>query len=669
MARFFNDASQEYLELDSAPITATPFTMACWFNSNDIGANQGLMWLGDKDVADHYWAMLANGAGGGDPIAFQAVAGGGAANAVTSTGFSADTWHHACGVAVSAIDRAVFIDGGSRGTNVTSRTPLNADRITIGGLGDSTPTLYMSGAIAEAAFWNVALSDAEVALLAKGFSPLFIRPQNLVAYWPLIRDDDNDLIGGFDLTAFNTPTVATHPPLIVYPTIPTLPFSTGIQTLSPTGIVSTEAFGSPDISLRRLGVTGIASVEAIGVPSIIKRQGAVVIISDQKPILVTPGFTDYKVRLKNQSGSLVAEFDSWRSLSFSHLINAPGSCRLEIDALDSRADLFELDGQIEVWRRNLDVGLDWYIEWEGFHRTGNDLVQQDNRQSFVSYSAGYLDLLRRRHIMYLAGTSQSAKSGVGETVIKSYVDQNAGLAALIANGRLGNIDGNFSGLTIETDQGFGDSWEGARAFKNLLTTIADIAIETNVDVELVGTGAATYQFKVHDKQIGLDRTTVGLTTSGLNAAGNVPVIFSLAFGNMAMPLLSINRSTEANAIFVLGQGEEDNREIVFRQDDIAIADSPWNQIELVKNATQESTTSGLNSVGDEALVEHQKKETINFIALQLESIFYGKDYKWGDLITARYKDLQFNKKIVDVRIVVSKTQEGEQINLEFADIP
>lgn len=216
MARAFDDGSSQHLELDSPPITAAPFTISAWINSDELTTNQTCIFIGDKDVADNFWALRLSGATGGDPVSFFALDGT-TVSAATSSGYSADTDHHICAVETAADDRAVFIDGGSKGTNATSVTPAGADRVAIGRSGDSTPGFYMSGNISEVAIWNVALSDAEVALLAKGFSPLFIQPHNLVAYWPLIRDDDNDRIGGFDLTAINTPTVATHPPLIVYP--------------------------------------------------------------------------------------------------------------------------------------------------------------------------------------------------------------------------------------------------------------------------------------------------------------------------------------------------------------------------------------------------------------------------------------------------------------------
>lgn len=201
MARLFDDAQTEYLEIDSAVVTACPFTMACWFNSDNTSLAQGIMWIGDKDETNVWIALVARGNFGGDPIALQRFIAGSTV-ASTTTGYSANTWHHACGVLRANDDVSVFIDGGSEGTDNINKVPAGFDRTAIGGLRDDSPGTYFSGLVAEAAFWNIALTDAEVAILAKGFSPLFVRPQNLVAYWPLIRDEDQDRVGGYDLTAF-----------------------------------------------------------------------------------------------------------------------------------------------------------------------------------------------------------------------------------------------------------------------------------------------------------------------------------------------------------------------------------------------------------------------------------------------------------------------------------
>ena len=58
--------------------------------------------------------------------------------------------------------------------------------------------------------WNAALTDAEIASLAKGYKPTRIRPQSLVFYAPLIRDLQ-DTRGSLAITNNNSATVANHP--------------------------------------------------------------------------------------------------------------------------------------------------------------------------------------------------------------------------------------------------------------------------------------------------------------------------------------------------------------------------------------------------------------------------------------------------------------------------
>jgi hypothetical protein len=97
-------------------------------------------------------------------------------------------------------------------------TTVGIDRISIGRLGRLNPAAYMDGLLAEVAIWNAALSDEEVASLAAGFSPLLVKPENLVVYVPLVRTIQ-DVVGGLGFTATGT-VVAEHPPKIFLPAAP-----------------------------------------------------------------------------------------------------------------------------------------------------------------------------------------------------------------------------------------------------------------------------------------------------------------------------------------------------------------------------------------------------------------------------------------------------------------
>lgn len=210
MARLFDDGASQYLmQTSGSPVSGYPLTMSCWFRTDDVTASQALFWIGDKDVANHLFELMMNGADPGDPIWLWATGGGAPSIASTSTGASVNTWHHACGVFASATDRAVFIDGGSKGTAVANVTPAGLDATAIGS--ERGAFWYMSGSVSGAAVWGAALSDLEVLLLAQGVPSMLIRPGDLKSFWPLIDNDQDVLERGFHMSRFNAPTWRAHP--------------------------------------------------------------------------------------------------------------------------------------------------------------------------------------------------------------------------------------------------------------------------------------------------------------------------------------------------------------------------------------------------------------------------------------------------------------------------
>jgi len=234
MSRLFNDANSEYLVVDSTPVTGPPFTMAAWANYDATNPPNSHLWLGDKDALSEYWVLCTYNL----QVWLWAVTAGGNNKAVASLNPGGNVWYHACGIEYASNSRAVFMNGANKGTNSTDLSPANADRLSIGVRGDSTPSGYMSGLLAEIALWNTDLTDAEVAILADGFSPLFVRPANLVAYWPLIGrySPEIDLVGGYGMTlnsGDSGPVAAAHP-RIIYPSSPQVfAFAAAAAGLSP----------------------------------------------------------------------------------------------------------------------------------------------------------------------------------------------------------------------------------------------------------------------------------------------------------------------------------------------------------------------------------------------------------------------------------------------------
>lgn len=220
MARAFASASSQKLR-GTQPLTALPLTIACWAQTSQNTANQTVVYLGNSGGtnADLY-ELQFGGAIAGDPVrlAFNNV-GGTVIVAATSTGYSTNTWHHVCCTIAAANDKRVFIDGGSKGTSSNTEEPSGINRFSVGARDDATGSQFLDGQVAEVAVWNVALSDAEVALLASTrVSPFLIHPESLVFYAPLIGQfsPEIDIKGGLTLTVTGA-TAAAHPRIYQVP--------------------------------------------------------------------------------------------------------------------------------------------------------------------------------------------------------------------------------------------------------------------------------------------------------------------------------------------------------------------------------------------------------------------------------------------------------------------
>lgn len=373
----------------------------------------------------------------------------------------------------------------------------------------------------------------------------------------------------------------------------------------------------------------------------------------------------YKVRIKNTSGILQAESDKFESIAIHHILNAPGYCQLSLQGDHEAIEYFERDAIIEVWRSVEDLGLDWYREWEGFHRTEVGQTFENGRKNFTSYSKGFADLLQRRIIAYPSGDSHATKEAPAETVMKEFVDENAGPGAT-SPPRI--RDGVTQGLLVDTDAAGGSTWYGARSYRNLLETLQEVSDETNMFFDVVSFETINFLFKTYDGVRGTDRRHYNIDpNTGLNGAGNEVAVFSLPLGNVEEIVLSHNADDQITAVFALGQGEEDARSVVYVTNNDAIDESPWNLRELARNATSEATEDGLTAVANAELEKRGAITTFNFAVQQTEGYFYGRHYYFGDYVTGRYGDFEADKYIIGANITVN--EKGEDILISLADVP
>lgn len=374
----------------------------------------------------------------------------------------------------------------------------------------------------------------------------------------------------------------------------------------------------------------------------------------------------YQLILKDTTGTQVAIIDDYRSLQFQKIVNDSGFFTLILNENDPKRSLFERDGQLEI-KRKIPGLTNWYTEFECVILDFTSVIFQNGNAQFTVVGAGYNELLKRRVIAFQEETVYSKKNDNAETVMKEYVIENIGADALVVNGRY--YDGDVTGFNVEVDTGAGAIWGGERSGKNLLSTLQEIANYSSIDFNVVGTGAGTYEFRTYLNQLGDDRTTVGLnTTTGLNAAGNPPQIFNVNLGNVKELLFQQKSKDTANTIYVYGQNYGASRDLEIATDIADIALSPFGVREMMRGGGSQASAVELQYLADELLISTLPRTDISFIPLDIVSSLYGVHYFFGDKVTIHFNGVDYDKRIVSVRVSVSPGGEGDK-TFTFADIP
>jgi len=214
MSVVLTSASSMYLKASTINVSAKPITVAAWVKSDSLTLSQGILSITNN--SNEFLLLQLRGSFDGDYVGALEYATAWKL-ALTTTAYTADNWHHICGIFKSDTSRSIYIDGSDSSENTDSQNVNFAlfDQILIG-THKTVSGAHFSGKLAHCCIWDTELSEANITSLVAGTSPSDIASDNLVDFWPLIFDGKN-LVNTNHLTGYNNPTYdSTDNPTVLF---------------------------------------------------------------------------------------------------------------------------------------------------------------------------------------------------------------------------------------------------------------------------------------------------------------------------------------------------------------------------------------------------------------------------------------------------------------------
>lgn len=354
----------------------------------------------------------------------------------------------------------------------------------------------------------------------------------------------------------------------------------------------------------------------------------------------------------NCSGESVGIITDWTRLSIVRKVNTPAEATLEMDSRDESIELLGLDFQVQFWRKMPKVPS--YKEVDCLFRSGSWAWDSTGQGIFVAKLYGLESLLSRRTL--LGGDADYYDgSWTAERCMKVSVGVQCGVAGSREFAQVG-----IPGLTVLDSADRGPNYSGYQRGTNLLQHLQNIGT-MGMAFRIASDTPGDYIFDAYPIPFGTDRTVVGLDKStGRNAAGVIPVIFSKQHGNVESISYASIRDSEGTVAV-----DPASLETYYST---GYTDSPLNHWEI---SFRPQTAQLPASAAQYALNQMKARDTVKAKLLQTESCSYGKDYFLGDWVTVVVQGKNLYRELTQIISGVTwsvEYQEGapvESIDIEL----
>jgi hypothetical protein len=194
-------------------------------------------------------------------------------------------------------------------------------------------------------------------------------------------------------------------------------------------------------------------------------------------------------------------------------------------------------------------------------------------------------------------------------------------------------------------------------FDDLYKTFQDATARGNIDFNIQRTSGFNTELDL--AVVGADRRLSS------HYPGSGFLMLDPRRSNLTDPNLTLDRKTEKNTAYALGQGQNAARAILRVAGDNA-GDSPFNRIEFVVNANniQKGDNTGLLTTARTELKKAAYTQTFTYKPTMFEpGNIYNQDWFLGDLITVTYDDYSADLRILGVEIFINNTGETLQTTI------
>lgn len=354
-------------------------------------------------------------------------------------------------------------------------------------------------------------------------------------------------------------------------------------------------------------------------------------------------------------GSLIDKFHSQRilSLNYDRRINDISQANATLRGIHRLREWIHLPDLImQVYRDNVEEGT--YLV-----RYMNPVIDEEGREILMVTAFSPEHLIARRLVRPEddpngAGGFSTKQGDVG-TVLEQFVTEQCVSPALDSRRIIDGLSVRVAGSTGTT------AFERVQ-YDPLIEVVKRVANKGGMDWRVNYLADNNFEFEAGI--FGQDRTRQNQEETGSGWQ-----FFSTTRRNIVNPSLVYDRREEVNAVYVFGEGPEDDREIV-EVNDFSMHDGRWNRIEGKADNRSNDTGDfeGFVIQGKVFLNEHAKKITFTFEVADREKQHYRRRWDLYDRVTGGYGDTEVELRIVMIKVSVGEDNEKMDIVLAETEI-